>query len=79
MVAQDIKADTPYIFLAYMPSNNGTALKDKGTKLVTHAEKGGAVGLGSNGWTPLKQPVAYKLVRKGDLFTYSLSFNGGTA
>ena len=54
MVAQDIKADTPYIFLAYMPSNNGTALKDKGTKLVTHAEKGGAAGLGSNGWAPLK-------------------------
>ena len=79
MVAQDIKADTPYVFLASMPSNNEAALKDKGTKLVTRAERGGAAGPGSNGWAPLKWPVPYKLVRKGDLFTCSLSFNGGTA
>ena len=79
MVAQDIKADTPYVFLASMPSNDKTALNDKGTKLVTRAERGGGAGPGSNGWAPLKWPVPYKLVRKGDLFTCSLSFDGGTA
>ena len=79
MVAQDIEADTPYVFLASMPSNDETALNDKGVKLVTRAERGGGAGPGSNGWAPLKWPVTYKLVRKGELFTASLSFNGGTA
>ena len=54
MVAQDIKVDTPYVFLASMPSNDKTALNDKGTKLVTRAERGGGAGPGSNGWAPLK-------------------------
>ena len=58
---------------------NKNALKDKGVKLVTCAEREGTAGLGSNGWAPLKWPATYKLVRKGKLFTASLSFNGGTA
>ncbi len=77
MVAQDIDPETPYVFLASMPSNDDTALNDKGCKLVTRAERAGGAGPGSNGFAPLQWPVTYKLVREGDLFTASLSFDGG--
>jgi len=77
MVAEDIDPETPYIFLASMPSNEEVALNDKGCKLVTRAERGGDAGPGSNGFAPLRWPVTYKVVREGDLFTASLSFDGG--
>jgi len=77
MVAQDTEPDTPYVFLASMPSNDETALNDKGCKLVTRAERGGGAGPGSNGLAPLQWPVTYKMVRVGDLFTCSLSFDDG--
>jgi len=77
MVAQDTEPDTPYVFLASMPSNEEVALNDKGCKLVTRAERGGDASPGSNGWAPLQWPVTYKMVREGDLFTCSLSFDGG--
>lgn len=77
MVAQDIEPDTPYVFLASMPSNDETALNDKGCKIVSRPERGGDAGPGSNGFAPLQWPVTYKLVREGDLFTASLSFDGG--
>jgi hypothetical protein len=77
MVAQDLKPDTPYVFLQSTSSNDPTAVNDKGTKLITRPTRGGSAGPGSNGWTPLKWPVTYKLVRKGDLFTASVSFDGG--
>ena len=77
MVAEAVDPETPYVFLASMPSNDETALNDKGCKLVTRAEWGGDAGPGSNGFAPLQWPVTYKLVREGDLFTASLSFDGG--
>jgi len=77
MVAQDIELDTPYVFMASMPSNDETALNDKGCKLVSRPERGGDAGPGSNGFAPLQWPVTYKMVREGDLFTCSLSFDGG--
>ena len=77
IVAQDTEPDTPYVFLASMPSDDATALNDKGCKLVTRAERGGDAAPGSNGWAPLQWPVTYKMVREGDLFTCSLSFDGG--
>jgi hypothetical protein len=77
MVAQAVDPETPYVFLASMPSNDETALNDKGCKLVTRSEWAGDAGPGSNGFAPLQWPVTYKLVREGDLFTASLSFDGG--
>ena len=77
MVAQDTQPDTPYVFLASMPSNDPVALNDKGCKLVTRPERGGSAGPGSNGFAPLSWPVRYRLVREGDLFTASLSFDEG--
>ncbi|HIE26853.1 TPA: hypothetical protein EYP66_06165 [Candidatus Poribacteria bacterium] len=77
MVAQDIEPDTPYVFLASMPSNDPTALNDKGCKIISRPERGGGAGPGSDGFAPLQWPVTYKLVREGDLFTGSLSFDGG--
>jgi hypothetical protein len=77
MVAQAVDPETPYVFLASMPSNDETALNDKGCKLVTRSEWAGDAGPGSNGFAPLQWPVTYKLVREGELFTASLSFDGG--
>lgn len=78
MVAQDIEPDTPYVFIQSTCSNDPTAVNDKGTKFITRPlPRGGVAGPGSNGWTPLKWPVTYKLVREGDLFTASVSFDGG--
>ena len=77
MVAQDIEPDTPYVFLASMPSNDPTALNDKGCKIISRPERGGDAGPGSDGFAPLKWPVTYKLVREGDLFTASVSFDRG--
>jgi hypothetical protein len=77
MVAQDIEPDTPYVFLQSTCSNDPVAVNDKGTKLISRPQRGGAAGPSSNGWTPLKWPVTYKLVREKDLFTASVSFDGG--
>jgi hypothetical protein len=77
MIAEAIDPETPYVFLASMPSNEDVALNDKGVKLVTRAEWAGDAGPGSNGFAPLQWPVTYKVVREGDLFTASVSFDGG--
>lgn len=77
IVMQDLEPDSPYVFLQSTCSNNDTAVKDKGTKLIIRPQPGGEAGPGSNGWAPLKWPVTYKLVREGDLFTASVSFDRG--
>ena len=77
MIAEDIDPETPYVFMASMPSDDDTALNDKGCKLVTRPVRGGDAGPGSNGFAPLTWPVTYEVVREGDLFTASVSFDGG--
>jgi len=77
MVAQELDPETPYVFIQSACSNDPTALNDKGSKIITRLEKGGAAGPGSNGWTKLKWPVTYKFVRKKDKFTASVSFDRG--
>lgn len=78
MVAQEVDPETAYVFVQSTPSNDDTALNDKGTKIITRAERGGDAAPGSNGWAPLQWPVTYKIVRTGDLFTVSVSFDGGS-
>jgi len=78
MIAQELDPETAYVFVQSTPSNDDVALNDKGTKIITRAERGGDAGPGSNGWAPLQWPVTYKIVRTGDLFTVSVSFDGGT-
>ena len=77
MIAQELDATTPYVFIQSACSNHPEALNDKGTKIITRPDKGGAAGPGSNGWTKLKWPVTYKFVRKCDKFTASVSFDRG--
>ncbi len=77
MIAQEIDPETPYVFLQSTCSNDPTALNDKGSKIITREAWGGGAGPGSNGWAPLQWPVTYKMVREGDIFTASLSFDGG--
>jgi hypothetical protein len=77
IVMQDIDPDAPYVFLQSTCSNNDTAVNDKGTKWITRPQYGGEAGPSSNGWAPLKWPVTYKVVREGDLFTASVSLDGG--
>ena len=77
MVCEELDPGTPYVFIQSACSNHDTALNDKGTKIITRPTKGGDAGPGSNGWTKLKWPVTYKFVRKGDLFTASVSFDRG--
>jgi hypothetical protein len=77
MIAEAVDPETPYVFVASMPSDDETALNDKGCKIVTRPERAGDAGPGSNGFAPLQWPVTYKVVRQGDLFTVSLSFDGG--
>ncbi|MCH8296086.1 hypothetical protein IH992_33835, partial [Candidatus Poribacteria bacterium] len=77
MIAQELDPMTPYIFIQSTCSNHPEALNDKGTKIISRPDKGGAAGPGSNGWTKLKWPVTYKFVRKGDKFTASVSFDRG--
>jgi hypothetical protein len=69
MIAQEIDPETPYVFLQSTCSNDPTAVNDKGTKIITRPTRGGDAAPGSNGWTPLKWPVTYKVTREGDLFT----------
>ena len=63
-VAQELDPETPYVFIQSACSNDPTALSDKGSKIITRLEKGGAAGPGNNGWSKLKWPVTYKFVRK---------------
>ncbi len=77
MVAEAVDPETPYVFMASMPSNEEVALNDKGCKLVTRPEWAGGASPGSNGFAPLTWPVTYKIVREGDLFTASVSFDRG--
>jgi hypothetical protein len=69
MIAQDLDPETPYVFLQSTSSNDPTAVNDKGTKIITRTDRGGGAGPGSNGWTPLKWPVTYKVTREDHLFT----------
>ncbi len=77
MVMQDLEPDSPYVFIQSTCSNNDEAVNDKGSKIITRPQRGGEAGPGSNGWAPLQWPVTYKLVREGDLFTASVSLDGG--
>ncbi len=77
MIAQDVDPETPYVFLQSTCSNDPVALSDKGSKIITRAERAGGAGPGSNGFAPLQWPVTYQMVREGDLFTASVSFDGG--
>ena len=77
IVMQALDPDTPYVFLQSTCSNNDVAVNDKGTKFITRPQYGGEAGPGSNGWAPLRWPVTYKVVREGDLFTASVSFDRG--
>lgn len=77
MIAEAVDPETPFVFLASMPSDEETALNLKGCKLVTRPEWAGAAAPGSDGFAPLQWPVTYKMVREGDLFTASVSFDGG--
>ena len=74
---QALDPDTPYVFLQSTCSNNDVAVNDKGTKFITRPQYGGEAGPGSNGWAPLRWPVTYKVVREGNLFTASVSFDRG--
>ena len=58
MVAQELDPETPYIFIQSACSNDPTALSDKGSKIITRLEKGGAAGPGNNGWAKLKLNTA---------------------
>ena len=49
MVAQELDPETPYVFIQSACSNDPTALNDKGSKIITRLEKGGAAGPGNNG------------------------------
>lgn len=69
MIAQDLDPETPYVFLQSTCSNHEEALNDKGTKIITRPTRAGDASPGSNGWTPLKWPVTYKVTREGNLFT----------
>ena len=78
MVAQDMDPNTPYVFAqASLPGNDDVAVNEKGVKLVTRPERGGAAAPGSGGWAPLEWPLTHKLVRKSDLFTASVSRDSG--
>ena len=77
MIAEAIDPETPFVFLASMPSNEEVALTLKGCKLATRPEWAGDASPGSDGFAPLQWPVTYKVVRQGDLFTASVSFDGG--
>ena len=77
MVMQDLEPDAPYVFVQSACSNNEVAANEKGSKIVTRPERGGVAAPSSGGWAPLRWPVTYKLVREGDLFTASVSLDGG--
>ena len=77
MVMQDIEPDSPYVFVQSACSNNVIAANDKGTKIITRPVRGGEAGPGSNGWAPLDWPVTYKMIKEVDLFTVSVSLDGG--
>ena len=78
MVAQEVDPNTPYVFVvASLPSNDDAAVNQMGVKIVSRPEQGGEASPGSGGWVPLQWPMTHKLVREGDVFTASLSLDGG--
>jgi len=77
MAAEAWDAETPYVFVQSTCSNDATALNDKGSKIITRAERAGDAGPGSNGWGPLSWPVRYRMERSGDRFDVSVSLDEG--
>lgn len=78
MICQEIDPNTPYMFVvASLPSNDEEAVNTLGVKIVSRPEQGGEASPGGGGWVPLEWPMTHKLVREGNLFTASLSLDGG--
>ncbi len=77
-IAQEITPETPYVFVqASLASNDDVAVNEKGVKITVRPEINGVATPGSGGWVPLQWPMTHKLVREGDIFTASLSLDGG--
>jgi hypothetical protein len=77
MAAEAWDFETPYVFVQSACSNDATALNDKGTKIITRADRAGDAGPGSNGWAPLEWPVRYRMKRTGDLYEVWVSLDEG--
>lgn len=79
LLLKELNPSSPYLFIqASLPSNSNPG-NDRGARLFSREQPDGNVGTGvsGKGWTPLQWPMTHKLVREGDVFTASISLDGG--
>jgi len=79
LLLRELDQSSPYLFIqGSLPSNTDPG-DARGVRLFSREQPDGDVGTGVSGigWTPMEWPMTHKLVREGDLFTASISLDGG--
>jgi len=78
LLLKELDPDSAYVYVQASLASNRPG-KDYGARIIGRNEPGVNVniGRGGTGWKPLEWPMTHKLVRKGDVFTASISMDGG--
>lgn len=79
LLLRELDPSSPFLFIqGSLPSNTDPG-DARGVRLFSREEPDGDVvtGASGTGWTPMEWPMTHKLVREGDLFTASISLDGG--
>jgi len=78
LLLRELDPSTAYLFMqASLPSNRPDP--SFGARLIGRKTPGVNVEIhaGGTGWLPLEWPMTHKMVREGDVFTASISLDGG--
>lgn len=77
LLLKELDPSSPYVFIqASLPSNSDPG-DVRGVRIFGRSQPDGDAVPGGKGWTPMQWPMTHKLVRKGDMFTASISLDGG--
>ncbi len=79
LILEELDPDSAFVYVqASLPSNRPDP--SYGARIIGRDAPGVNVNIGRSGtgWLPLEWPMTHKLVRSGDVFTASISMDGGT-
>ena len=77
MMLEELDPDSAFVYVqASLPSNRPAP--DFGARIIGRTQGTDVdFNAGGTGWLPLSWPMTHKLVRSGDVFTASISMDGG--
>jgi hypothetical protein len=78
ILLKELDPNSAYVYVQASLASNRPS-KDYGARIIGRSQPGINVDFnaGGIGWKPLEWPMTHKLVREGDVFTASISLDGG--